>query len=195
MEQYFWCYIFLSACISIDVRVGKMDSFTILIIILILIVVLVLIYYLLHFGHIDHLNARLDELTGQDATIPKNVREALHPLIFKVGHLTPCGYSHRYKIPPSHMKRVVLITCNHGFSAILDGERLADVLNETRYKQTLSGLLFPSNDESDLDVFTVDAVRPVLHFSERSVSAANASHHTPGQRTSSPSPAPVFMWQ
>lgn len=146
----------------------KMDSFTIIIILLVLVAIIALVYYLLHFGHIDVLNAKLDEITGQDATIPQSVRKALEPLTFKVYDLKPNGYSQRYEIPPSGVRRVILVTCNRGFAAMLGDQPMRDVLNETRYKQTLSGLLFPGDEPIFLETFAVDETKPVIHISEQS---------------------------
>jgi hypothetical protein len=144
-----------------------MNSLTILIVLFVLIFVVGLVYFLLHFGYIDHVITTLDEATGQDAIIPRDIKKSLEPLSFKIKKLTPAGYSYRYKIPPSLVKRVVLITCSVGFTATLDGEPLMDLLNETKYKQTRSGLLFPSEEDIMLEVFTVDKVEPVLHFADQ----------------------------
>lgn len=163
-----------------------MDSLTILIILLVIVVIIALVYYLLHFGHIDFLNARLDEITGQDATIPQTVRKALEPLTFKTSDIKPSGYSHYYEIPPSSIRRVVLVTCTRGFCAALDGEQLTDVLNETRYKQTVSGLLFPSEQATVLEVYVSDEAKPVIHLSQ-------SSHNSPSPARSEQSPS--IQWQ
>jgi hypothetical protein len=163
-----------------------MNGLTILITLLVLIFVIGLVYFLLHFGYIDHLITKLDEITGQDAVIPRDIKKSLEPLDFKIRKLKPSGYSYSYKIEPASVNRTVLVTCSIGFTATLDGEVLVDVLNETKYKQTVSGLLFPAEEDVILEVFTTDNVEPVLHFAEQ-----NASY---SQGRTSRSPSPIFSW-
>jgi hypothetical protein len=125
-----------------------------------------LVYYLVHFGYIDQITTKLNHITGQDAIIPRDIMKSLEPVTFRVVKINPNGYSYMYKIPPCVLNRVILVTCTTGFNVVLDSKLLENVLNETKYKQTVCGFLYPSHEEVTMEVFTVDKIEPVLHFGQ-----------------------------